>query len=573
MISMPDTKTASRPRPRLGWARLAPTAVLAIAALIVFADQLVFAEKIFPGVQIGSVNVGWLTRDQASATLARRLSGSREMTLVWPDGKKRVRIKGDDFGIDPDAAAAAAYEAGRSGDVILRLGTRFTAATSDYAVGTQPKPRGTVGRIIDDARALQHEPAVDARFVIEKGQVQVEPGKTGEDVDERGSALELADAFLSRRFAVRLPVTVVEPKTTTAMAARLLPKARAWAVQRARVTVNGGVVTLSSAKLMDMTTVSRGKLAIDPQHLEKALAVRSASIAQPSQDAYFTVVDSRVRIRGGQVGRSVDATGTAVRLTEGLNAAKASVAAVVHTTQPSVTRGDLAALHIGKLLSSFTTEFRLGEDNRDVNIALSAEAIRGKVLNPGEVFSLNRETGPRNRATGYREALTFQGGKVVPGIGGGVCQVSSTLYDAALLANLRIIKRSNHSMAVSYVPPGYDATTFYPTVDLKFQNNRESAILLWSAVRRNRLTIQVFGSGYSPKVRIQTKVRQAGAPKTTIIYTSKLPRGVRRVEVAGRPGYIAYSWRVVLRGKTVLRRELLAKDVYRARSSIVEVGN
>jgi vancomycin resistance protein YoaR len=195
------------------------------------------------------------------------------------------------------------------------------------------------------------------------------------------------------------------------------------------------------------------------------------------------------------------------------------------------------------------------------------------VLGIGEVFSLNAETGPRNRATGYKESLIFSNGKVVPGIGGGVCQVSSTTYQAALRADLRIVERQSHSMQVSYIAPGLDATTFYPIVDLKFQNTRSGPILLWTEIRGNALTVSVYGSGARPDIQIRTATKKTIPPSTRIVYDTTMRPNARVVESAGSPGSVVASWRLTYDNGQVVKREPLAIVEYRPRARVIRVGN
>ncbi len=277
-----------------------------------------------------------------------------------------------------------------------------------------------------------------------------------------------------------------------------------------------------------------------------------------------------MRIEGGFSGTRFDARASAERLAKALGSSR-TCTLVLRSVAPQVTRSDLASLRITKMLSSYTTEFLPGRDGRDVNINLAASRVRGRIVSTGDIFSLNSATGPRNRLTGYRESLVFSGGRVVPGIGGGTCQVSSTLYNAALLAGLRIVERSPHSMSVSYVQPGRDATTFYPSVDLKFQNNQRDAILLWSTVHGNRLTMQVYGSGPRPRVAIETVVRRLMPARTRIVYDASLRTGARVVESSGKPGYIVSSFRSIWEGKRLVRR-FLATDRYKPRATIIRVG-
>lgn len=578
MKDAPDSTATAGASPRAKsrslktWWLVAAVAIAAVISLAA-ADELIYADRILPGVHVGPVSVGGMTRADATRLLERRLSRSRVLRIVWLGGTKDVDVRGVDFGIDPAAAAESAYYAGRTGDLVVRLDGRLTAIADGLRVDVDATPTGTAQRVLAAAREILAKPAIDAHFELVNGKVRTVRSRPGHKLNNRGAAIELADAFLADRKSVYLPTIYIEPKATTVMAIRLRDEAAAWAAGPFLLRLGTRGVTISPSSLLDMTVIESSRLVIEPARLAGRIRRVAIAVRRQPTSARFRVAGGRVQILGGTVGRAVDVSLTAGRVATALNGRTRTASGVMRAIQPAVTRQDLAQLGIKWLLSSFTTVFRPGLDGRDINISLSARAVRGKALAPGQVFSLNDATGPRNAATGYKESLGFLNGKVVPTVGGGTCQVSSTLYEAALLANLRVISRNSHSMAVSYLPPGRDATTYYPTIDLKFQNNRSTAVLLWSTVRGHRLTIQVYGSGPRPKVTIRTVVRKTIAPKKSLVYTSRLKRGARQVEVDGQPGYVVTSYRFVWQGKRLVQREFLATDRYRPKNSVILVGS
>ena len=143
-------------------------------------------------------------------------------------------------------------------------------------------------------------------------------------------------------------------------------------------------------------------------------------------------------------------------------------------------------------LAEFSTRFNVNEVNRTENIRLAAEAIDGARLAPGEIFSFNETVGERTMAAGYKEAVVIEGNRFIPGIGGGICQVSSTLFNAANQAHLEIVERHHHSLPVGYVPPGQDATVFYAVLDFKFKNTTKEPLVLRTWVEGGTLTIKIY---------------------------------------------------------------------------------
>lgn len=164
------------------------------------------------------------------------------------------------------------------------------------------------------------------------------------------------------------------------------------------------------------------------------------------------------------------------------------------STQGFVTSQFLINPASQKELSSFTTKFKAGESNRVFNIQRVSNAINNKVVLPGETFSFNATTGPRSYKAGYKKALVIQNGKFVEDEGGGVCQVSTTLYNTLLNAKMQIVQRHPHSKPISYVPVGRDAAVAYNYLDLKFKNNRNVPVSIKSSVSGNTITVKMYSN-------------------------------------------------------------------------------
>lgn len=161
--------------------------------------------------------------------------------------------------------------------------------------------------------------------------------------------------------------------------------------------------------------------------------------------------------------------------------------------QPQIKVSDLDADAFPDLLSTFTTKYGTGDANRNINIALAAKSINSVVLMPGETFSYNDLIGECSTKTGYKAATIYMNGELSTGIGGGICQVSTTLYNTVLRANLEIVERRNHSLGVTYVPSGQDAMVSIGTQDFKFKNNREYPIKVVAYVGTGSVTCQIYG--------------------------------------------------------------------------------
>ena len=160
---------------------------------------------------------------------------------------------------------------------------------------------------------------------------------------------------------------------------------------------------------------------------------------------------------------------------------------------PSVTTNMLGTEAFPNLLSQYSTSYSTKNQKRTTNLRLAANKINGTVLMPGETFSYNKVVGERTIAAGYQEAPIYVSGKVVDGLGGGICQITTTLYNAVVYANLEIVERSNHQFVPSYAPASRDATVVYGSIDFKFKNNRNYPIKILCSVQNGIANFQIYG--------------------------------------------------------------------------------
>jgi len=245
----------------------------------------------------------------------------------------------------------------------------------------------------------------------------------------------------------------------------------------------------------------------------------------------------------------------------------------VITIDPKITTQNiLAELAISGELETYSTSLENKEENTIYNIKLSSEVINGILVKPQEIFSFNKYVGPAEKADGYKESTIIANGIFVNGYGGGICQVSSTLYNAVLLANLQIVERYNHSVygeATKYVPLGQDAAIFYGFKDLKFKNNSEHTIAIFSKVFRDTLQVSIFGGNENKaEVEIISKDKKVIDYQIIREKDSKLEAGQEIVVQEGVPGYQIKTYRIV-RKEGEEKIEFLAEDTYKSVSMII----
>ncbi len=243
-------------------------------------------------------------------------------------------------------------------------------------------------------------------------------------------------------------------------------------------------------------------------------------------------------------------------------------------TIPDVTVKQLQSKFATDTLSKYSTSYASSDANRASNVALAASKINGYVLNPGQRFSFNTVVGPRTAATGFKVAHVYEGDKIVDGMGGGICQVSSTLYNAVVLADLKIVYRLNHSMPVSYVPRGRDATVSYGTIDFVFENNKKYPVTIVATTASRVLTIAVKGVDESEGVTIDITTQNAGYTpfSTTEVTDQSLKPGETKVVKEGSNGSIVNAFKVYKKDGSIIKTEYLAKSTYIPVTKVVHKG-
>lgn len=250
---------------------------------------------------------------------------------------------------------------------------------------------------------------------------------------------------------------------------------------------------------------------------------------------------------------------------------KMAIKIIVKEVEPQIKESDLQGM--GEI-SSFSTWYNPSQVDRSHNVVLATRALNTTMVEPGEVFSFNKRVGPRVHEGGYRDAMVIVGDKFEQGLGGGVCQVSSTLYNTCLLAGLKIVERHNHNLAVAYVPLGQDATVSYGLQDFRFQNNLDNPIYIWSQAGNGKVTMKIYGNlKYKQKIQVSHVVDQVIDFKEVRETKEDLAPGTTKVEQNGSPGYVVRSFRTFFNSDgSIARQEQLARDNYRPLNRLVYMG-
>ena len=243
-------------------------------------------------------------------------------------------------------------------------------------------------------------------------------------------------------------------------------------------------------------------------------------------------------------------------------------------TKPEKTLEDIGEKAFPDELATFTTRYDASDTDRTTNLKLACEKLNGTVVLPGETFSYNDTLGPRTVAAGYKNAKIYEAGQVVDGLGGGICQISSTLYNTALKANMEIVERRNHQFVTSYVPAGRDATVVYGSTDFKFKNTRAYPIRIVASAQNGVATVTFYGIKEDTEYTFtfSTKTIATIPYSTQYIDDSSLEEGKEVVQQRGTNGLKTQTYMTKMLEGKVISTTLLSTDTYNAMARIVRRG-
>jgi vancomycin resistance protein YoaR len=314
-------------------------------------------------------------------------------------------------------------------------------------------------------------------------------------------------------------------------------------------------------------------MSFDQSAVDALIDELAKRIDQPPVDARYNIASRRFVPE--KPGYMVDRTALVSAMMDGFQQVGPAVIDVpISVVSPSVTLELLERLQISECISSYQTTFDASDKPRSSNIKLAAELVDGTILLPSEEFSFNRRVGPRTREAGFLEAIEIVDNEYVIGVGGGVCQVSSTLYNAAVLARLEIIERRPHSRVSTYVPAGRDATVYYPVIDLRFRNSLERPVMISAQVESNVVRVAVIGSPLEARrVEFVTRTIATLLPQTNRVADPTLAPGKEVVEQESATGVVVEAYRRVFADDgSLVSEEIVSRDTYPPVNRVVRVG-
>jgi vancomycin resistance protein YoaR len=564
------------------WQRTVILAVLAALAAVVLG--LAFAgspSRLADGVRIAGVDVGGKTSREARRILQRRADALAAVPVTFRVGEHTWRLEPRRLGIQVDwgAAVDAVRRQGEGFGPLRgfrRLDLRFFGA--DVAPPTQVYDEALQLRL-NEISAAVNSPHREAAIVLHRLAPVIVPSRSGRLLDRQAAAATIVRALASlKREPVGLPVRLDKPKVKagdltvaaaevrTALSAPLhltLGETR-WNLRPARI-----------ARVLRLPADGRRGLHIGGAGASKWFTALARRIDKAPTDADWAISDGRVRVVPDRPGHLLDVPRSAkIIFRAALVTAPElrSAKLVVERAEADRTTAEARAMKITGLVASYQT-FYGGEAGRIHNVQLVSHLVDGHVIAPDETFSFNGATGERSADKGFVEAPVIINGELKTGLGGGVCQVSTTVFNAAYEAGLPIVARTNHALYISHYPQGRDATVNYPDTDLKFTNDTGHWLLLRTWVGSSSLTVALYGTPMHRRVVSETSpLVSTGPPPTKKVADPTLLAGEKVVEETGEPPRTTSVRRKVYEANGKLIYDATFYSSYRGEPTVLRVG-
>lgn len=513
--------------------KIALFATLGIATLVIFALGMIrfaYRGRLLPGTVAYDINVSGLTKDEAINLLRDKTSVYAQSSTIVINGGGQAALSVPasevELGFNPESIVTQLYRKGRDGQIIEQLTTELR-----LLFGTEPMPTSPISynplklhAILASAYSATNSKTQNAslelsgssalvireaitgnrlnlgQFLIDYESVvrRLERGAVTIRTKDQPAALTRSD-LEPRREA--LSVFASTPLTLTS-------GEKQWTVPQKEVlswlsfaSTNGPKKTSLLSQAYPLPLTASGAI-LDATRVRTYLGSLAPSINRQAIDARLTVADSVATVfQQSQDGQELSIDTTLQTITENMQSPrpKTNLPLTIIVTKAEVSDDNIEKLGIRELLSEGVTFFPGSSANRITNVRVGAKRFQGALLKPGQIFSFGEILGPVGPEQGYKEGRIILEGRQESAYGGGLCQVSSTAYRAALLAGLPIVERYNHSFAVSYYTapygvPGVDATIYYPQVDLKFKNDTDHHILIQTEMVGTTLKFRFYGT-------------------------------------------------------------------------------
>ncbi len=539
----PDGGDGSPTRRRRRRPLLVAAAVVGLLAVLYVLDLVLGSGTMPRGVSVAGQHVGGLSHEEAEAQLRATIEPRASQAVDVTAGDVRTRIDAAAAGLGVDWGATIERAGVQPLNPVTRITSFFT--DRDFDVVSSADDRAIAAALEGLAPLVDKEPTEGTVRFDGLEPVPVMP-EDGHRLDV-AAAVPVVETQWARGGPIELPLAVLHP-TTTADDVRQVVDSVARPAVSAPVTVTGEGAqgTLEPADIAKALTFRADGAAtprlvpeLNPDVVSDALAPQLASTEKPGRDATLDVSGPTPVVVPSQDGRGIDYPATLKAMVPVLTTSAPRQVAAVYGDEPAkVTTEDIEKLGIAGEISTFTTGGFAADSGR--NIKRAAEQIDGTIVKPGETFSLNKATNPRNAANGYVEAGIIEDGHPARGVGGGVSQVATTLYNAAYFAGMVDVAHKEHSFYIGRYPVAREATVFDDVIDLRFRNDGPTGVLIKTIWTPSSLTVKIFGTK-------RYEVTSTTGPRTNEVPPSPvtIPAGQPCSPSQGAPGFTASDTRTL----------------------------
>jgi len=326
-------------------------------------------------------------------------------------------------------------------------------------------------------------------------------------------------------------------------------------------------------KVYENPVIIRLNFEYDPDKLKKFVDELFNTHYQSPVNASIKKVGDQFVITPERIGKKLDYGYLLSKLKDMIkNKQEGKIYAKFLEIVPRITASELSK--VKEIIGSFTTKFDSSNVARSENIRVAAQKINGKLLMPGEIFSLSKAIGPVTVENGFKIAKVIVNNEFVDGVGGGLCQIATTLYNAVLMAQLKVVERVPHSALISYVPPGRDATIASGSIDFKFRNTTSAPIYVESYTSKNTVTVNLYGKNEhaGEVIKFESEVIEKVPYKEVYKNDPALPQGVKKLSNKPQNGLKVKTYMLVYKDGRLIEKKFLSYDYYKPVNAVILVG-
>ncbi|MGH3088665.1 MAG: VanW family protein [Rubrobacteraceae bacterium] len=485
-----ESRTERLPRAnrsdRTGFRFVGPVLIVcAVVAVLVAADYSMNAGKIYRGVSVGGIDLGGATPAEAEELIQERATGAVEEINL--SGSEEFTFSAEEMGVDynVEATVEEAFSVGREGGIFERLSERARGSWGTIVVEPDVdfQPEAARGQVEEIASELNAEPR-EAEVNIFGAEVEVIDSSEGYRMDVEETMESVSAAVDDMSGQAEIVGEVLTPELLTNEAERAAERVRGAMDGQLLISGAGERWTVPPDAIgasLDITTEGGDfQVSFDREAMRRNLAGVYDTIERPAVEAEYVVDGTNVSVTPSQEGRSIQSEEFLGAIENNIFTGLREHEVPIVVDRPELTTAQAEQMKPTEMLGEYSTNYMTYDDTpgRVTNLKIGSNAVDGKLVAPGEVFSFNAFAEQYE----YEDAGAIIDGQVDEAEGGGLCQVSSTLYMAANNAGLEMVERHPHFAELPYIRPGFDATVWFGVLDMKFRNNTEGYLLVQEEV-------------------------------------------------------------------------------------------